>query len=99
MSSSHPDDYQTLLSHLGGAASAAAILPPAPILQQVIITSSDKTKDKNNMAVGYHTLLTIMICAEYDPESNVLSDLDFPVPTEAFKRVSMLNLRSSLYSM
>ena len=31
-----------------------------------------------------------MICAEYDPESNVLSDLDFPAPTEAFKRVSML---------
>ena len=31
-----------------------------------------------------------MICAEYDPESNVLSDLDFPAPTEAFKRVSEL---------
>jgi len=89
-SSSHPDDYQTLLSSRGGAAIAAAILPPAPILQQVSITSSDETKDKNNMAVGYHTLLTIMICAEYDPESDVLSDLDFPAPTEAFKRVSMI---------
>jgi len=89
-SSSHPGDYQTLLSRLGGAAIAAAILPPAPILQQVIITSSDETKDKNNMAIGYHTLLTIMICAEYDPESDVFSDLDFPAPTEAFKRVSML---------
>jgi len=42
------------------------------------------------MAVGYNTLLTIMICAEYDPESDVLSDLGFPAPTEAFKRVSML---------
>jgi len=71
-SSSHPDDYQTLLSRLGEATIAAAILPPAPILQQVIITSSDETKDKNNMAVGYHTLLTIMICAKYDPESDVL---------------------------
>jgi len=40
-SSSHPDDYQALLSRLGGAAIAAPILPPAPILQQVIITSSD----------------------------------------------------------
>jgi hypothetical protein len=89
-SSSHPDDYQTLLSRLGGAAIAAATLPPAPILQQVIITSSNETKNKNNMAVGYHTLLTIMICAEYDRESDVLSDLSFPVPTEAFKRVSML---------
>jgi len=88
-SSSHTDYYQTLLSRLSGAAIAAAILPPAPILQQVIITSSDETKDKNNMAVGYHTLLTIMICAEYDPESDVLSDLDFPAPTEAFKRISM----------
>ena len=42
------------------------------------------------MAVGYNTLLTIMICAEYDPESDVLSDLGFSAPTEAFKRVSML---------
>jgi len=32
-SSSHPDDYQTLLSRLGGAAIAAAIIPPAPILR------------------------------------------------------------------
>jgi hypothetical protein len=31
-----------------------------------------------------------MICAEYDPKSDVLSNLDFPVPTEAFKRISML---------
>ena len=48
---------------LGGAEIAAAILPLAPILKQVIITSSDEMKDKNNMAVEYHTLLTIMICA------------------------------------
>ena len=83
-------NLRTLLSRLGRAAIAAAILPPAPILQQVIITSSDETKDKNNMAVGYHTLLTIMICAEYDPESDVSSVLNFPAPTEAFKRISML---------
>ena len=53
-SSSHPDNYQTLLSRLGAAVIAAAIIPPAPILQQeqVIITSSDETKDKNNMAFG-----------------------------------------------
>jgi len=91
-SSSHPDDYRTLFSRLGGAAIAAAILPPAPFLQQVIITSSDETKEKNNMAVGHHTLLTIMICARsrYDPESDVWSDLKFPAPTEAFKRVSEL---------
>jgi hypothetical protein len=62
-SSSHPDDYQTLLSRLGGAGTAAAPLPPAPILQQVIVTSSDEMKDKNNMAVGYNTLLNIMLCA------------------------------------
>ena len=89
-SSSHPDDYQTLLSCLGGAAIAAAILPPVPVLQQVIVTSSDKTKEKKNMAVGYHTLLTIMICAKYDPDSDLLSDLKFPAPTEAFKLVSEL---------
>jgi hypothetical protein len=89
-SSSHPDNYRTLLSHLGGAANAAAILPPAPVLQQVIITSSEETKEKKNIAVGYHTLLTIMICAKYDPDSDVLSDLKFPAPTEAFKRVSKL---------
>jgi len=40
-SSTHPDEFQTLLSRLGRAAIAAAILPPAPILQQVIITSSE----------------------------------------------------------
>jgi hypothetical protein len=90
MSSSHPDDYQTLLSRLGGAAIAAAILPPAPVLQQVITTTSDQTKEKNNMAVGYHTLLNIMICATYDPDSDMLSDLKFPTPTEAFKHVSEL---------
>jgi hypothetical protein len=89
-SSSHPDEYQTLLSRLGGAATATAILPPTPAPQQVIITSSDEMKDKNNMAVGYNTLLTIMICAEHDPDSDVLSDLSFPEPTEAFKRVSTL---------
>jgi len=72
---------------------AAAILPPVPILQQVIITSSDETKDKNNMAIGYNTLITIMICAEYDPERDVLSNLGFPAPTEAFKRVSMLTTK------
>ena len=43
-SSSHPDDYRSLLSRLGEAVIAAAILPPAPILQQVIITTSDETK-------------------------------------------------------
>ena len=82
-SSSHPDDYRTLLSRLGGAAIAAAILPAVPVLQQVIITTSDETKEKNNMAVGYHTLLTIMICVTYDPDRAVLSDLKFPTPTEA----------------
>jgi hypothetical protein len=89
-SCSHPDDYPTLLSRLGGAAIAAAILPPVPVPQQVIITTSDETKERNNMAVGYHTLLTIMICAAYDSDSDVLSDLKFPTPTEAFKRVSEL---------
>ncbi len=89
-SSFHPDDYRTLLSRLGGAAIAAAILPPVPVHQQVIVTSSDETKEKNNMAVGYHTLLTIMICAKYDPDSDLLSDLKFPAPTEAFKLVSEL---------
>ncbi len=42
------------------------------------------------MAVGYHTLLTIMICAKCDLESDVLSDLKFPAPTEVFKHVSEL---------
>jgi len=51
-SSSHPDDYRTLLSRLGGAAIAAAILSPAPVLQQVIITSSDKTKEKTTWPLG-----------------------------------------------
>jgi len=31
-----------------------------------------------------------MICAEYDPKSDVLSNLDFPALTEAFKCISML---------
>ncbi len=49
-SSSHPDDYWTLLSCLGGAATAAAIPPPAPAPQQFIITSNEETKEKNTMA-------------------------------------------------
>ena len=40
------------------------------------------------MAIGYNTLLNIMICAKYDPENDVLSDLGFPAPTAAFQRVS-----------
>ena len=31
-----------------------------------------------------------MICAKYDPDSDLLSDLKFPAPTEAFKLVSEL---------
>jgi hypothetical protein len=42
------------------------------------------------MATGYNTLITIMICANYYPNSNVLSALKFPEPTEAFKCVSEL---------
>ena len=42
------------------------------------------------MAVGYHTLLTFMICAKYEPKCNVLSNLKFPAPTEAFKHISEL---------
>jgi hypothetical protein len=90
-SSSHPDDCRTLLSRLG-AAIAATMLPPAPVLQQVVITSGDKTKEKNNMATGYNTLLTIMIC-EYDPNSDVLSAFNLPMPTEAFKPVSKLTTK------
>ena len=92
-SSSHPDDYRTVLSRLGGEAIAAAILPPAPVFQHVVVTSSDETKEKNNMANGYNTLLAIMICAKHDPDSNALSALNFPVPTEAFKRVSELTTK------
>jgi len=44
-SSSHPDNFWTLFSHLSGAAIAAAILPPAPVLQQVVITFGDETKE------------------------------------------------------
>ena len=51
-SSSHPDDYQTLLSRLGGAAIAAAILPPALVLQQVVITSGDETKERKKWPLG-----------------------------------------------
>jgi len=40
-----------------------------------------------------NTLLTIMIYAEYHPKSDVLSNLGFPAPTEAFKRVSMLTTK------
>jgi hypothetical protein len=72
-SCSHPDDYRTLLSRLGGAATAAAIPPPALAPQQFIITSNEETKEKNTMAVGYHTLLIIMICAKYDPDNDALS--------------------------
>lgn len=94
ISSSHPDNYQTLLSRLsGGAAIAAAILPLAPVIQHVIITSGNETKEKNNMAIGFNTLITILICAKYDPDSDVLSDLSFPEPTEAFKRVSELSTK------
>jgi hypothetical protein len=50
-------------------------------------------KEKNNMANGYNTLLAIMICAKHDPGSNALSALNFPVPTEAFKRVSELTTK------
>ena len=54
-SSSHPDDYRTLLSRLGGEAIPVAILPPAPVLQHVIVTSGDETKEKNYMANGYRS--------------------------------------------
>ncbi len=45
------------------------------------------------MANGHNTLLVIMICAKYYPDSNALSTLKFPVPTEAFKRVSELTTK------
>ena len=45
------------------------------------------------MATEYNTLLTIMICAEYVPDSNVLSAFNFPVHTEAFKRISKLTTK------
>ncbi len=93
-SSSHPDNYRTLLSRLGGEAIAATILPSAPVLQQVVITSGNETKEKNNMANRYNTLLTILICAKYDPNSDALSNLNFPVPTEAFKCVSKLTTKA-----
>jgi hypothetical protein len=67
-SSFHPDDYQTLLSRLGGAAVAAVILSLALVLQQYVVQSSDEKKEINNMATGYNTLITILICAEYDPD-------------------------------
>ena len=92
-SSSHPDDYRTLLSRLGGAATIAAIPPPAPVPQQIIITSNEETKEKNTMAVGYHTLLNIMTCAKYDPDSNALTDIKFPEPTDAFKRLFELTTK------
>ena len=44
------------------------------------------------MANGYNTLLA-MICAKHDPNSDALSALNFPVPTEAFKRVSELTTK------
>ena len=92
-SSSHPDDYRTLLSRLGGAATIAAIPPPAPAPQQIIITSNEETKEKNTMAVGYHTLLNIMTCAKYDPDSDALTDIKFPEPTDAFKRLFELTTK------
>jgi hypothetical protein len=92
-SSSHPEDYQTLLSCLGGAAVAAVVLLPAPVLQQYVVQSSDEKKEINNMATGYNTLITILICVEYDPDSNVLSAPKFPEPTEAFKRISELTTK------
>ena len=53
ISSSHPDNYQTLLSRLsGGAAIAAAILPLAPVIQHVIITSGNETKEKTTWLLG-----------------------------------------------
>ncbi len=91
-SSSHPEDYQTLLSRLGGAAVTVAVPPPAPV-QQYVVQFSDKKKEINNMATGYNTLITIMICADYNPDSDVLSTLKFPEPTEAFKRVSKLTTK------
>ena len=45
------------------------------------------------MANGYNTLLAIMICVKYGPDSNVSSPLNFPVPTEAFKHVSKLTTK------
>jgi hypothetical protein len=92
MSSFHSEDYQTLLSRLGRAAVTVAISPPAPV-QQYVIQSSNEKKEINNMATGYNTLITIMICADYDPNSDVLSALKFPKPTEAFKRVSELTTK------
>jgi hypothetical protein len=92
MSSSHLEDYQTLLSRLSRAAVTIALPPPAPV-QQYVIQSSNEKKEINNMATGYNTLITIMICAEYDPNSNVLSALKFHEPTEAFKRVSELTTK------
>ena len=88
-----PALIQTITRPLGGEAIAAAILPLAPVLQHVVITSGDETKEKNNMANGHNTLLVIMICAKYDPDSDALSTLKFPVPTEAFKRVSELTTK------
>ena len=92
-SNSHPDDYRTLLSRLGGAATIAATPPPAPVPQQIIITSNEETKEKNTMAVGYHTLLNIMTCAKYDPDSDALTDIKFPEPTDAFKRLFELTTK------
>jgi hypothetical protein len=45
------------------------------------------------MATGYNTLLTIMICAEYYPDTDALTAFNFPVPTEAFKRASELTTK------
>ncbi len=92
MSSSHPDDYQTLLSRLGGAAVTVAVPLPVPV-QQYVDQSSNEKKEINNMATGYNTLITIMICAKYDPDSDVLSALKFLEPTEAFKCVSELTTK------
>jgi hypothetical protein len=66
-SSSHQDDYRTLLSRLN----RYPIPPPVPAPQQVIITSSDETKENNTMAVGYHTLLTIR-CTSHKHQNDLL---------------------------
>ncbi len=78
----HPDNYQTLHTRREWGCDCCHHSPPAPVLQHVIITSGDET-----------TLLTILIYAEFDPDSNVLSALSFLEPTEAYKCVSKLTTK------